>query len=115
MATKQTVISATASSSLVVPQNQNRRQLYIRNYFNAPGTLTPQTHTMYVMFKNGGPATAGGAGEIEIIPGGEYTFGGPLPPSTKTLPGSFFLPNCPTEDVYVITEAGNASGCILEQ
>lgn len=94
MATQQFAINATVSNSIPVPNDADRRSLYIRNYGNS-------SSTMWVAF--GQPATPGTNGEMEIVPGSEYSFGGDLKPSTKTLPGGFYLPNCPHESINVIT------------
>jgi hypothetical protein len=113
MATKQFAINATMASS--IPSNSSnqtagsdpdRRSLYIRNY-------STSLVTMWVAF--GQPATAGTNGEMEVPPDFEYTFGGSLKPSTQTLPGSFYLPNCPHESINVITSSGVATGCVVTQ
>ena len=67
---------------------------------------------MWVAF--GKFATLGTAGEIELVAGGEYTFGGPLPPNKSTLPGGFILPQCPQEAIYIVS-ATPATGCVMEQ
>ena len=112
MATTQTVIAATGSNSIPVAQNTTRRQLYIKCYANQPGTTTPQTGVMYIAF--GKPATLGTAGELELLPGSEYIFGGPLPPRVANLPHGFILPNCPTESINVIATM-TMVGAVMEQ
>lgn len=106
MATNQQPISASNVDSKVLATNPTRRALYIRNYAGS-------AQSIWVKF--GGVATAGAAGELEVIPGGEYNFGGPLPPGVRNLPSGFFLPNCPTEEIHVITSTGTATGCVMEQ
>ena len=105
MATQQFAINATTGNSVPVPADRDRRGLYLRNYSNSSAT-------MWVAF--GQPATLGTNGELEIPPGSEYSFGGELKPSTRTLPGSFYLPNCPPESINVICSA-TASGCAMTQ
>ena len=108
MATTQTLINASAISTQVIGRDPSRRMLYIRNY-------GASAQTIWVLFGGSGTATAGLAGELEVVPGGEYTFGGPLPFSKQTLPGGFNLPVCPQEEVYVVTSTGTATGTILTQ
>jgi hypothetical protein len=105
MATTQTAISASSVASTPVGVNQARRLLYIRNYSSSAAT-------MWVAF--GKTATAGTAGELEIIAGGEYLFGGRLPPSVGNLPLGTTLIPCPTESISVITSSSTATGCIME-
>lgn len=112
MATQQTVIAATTSAATVLAADTTRRFLYIKNYAYQPGTTTPQTDVIYIAF--GKTATAGTAGEIELVPGGEYIFGGPLPPRISNLPKGFVLPNCPTEYISVIA-TGTTKGAIMVQ
>lgn len=110
------IISATTNSSVPVQagtniaatHNADRRFVYIRNYANS-------TNSIFVLFSDTRSATAGAQGELEIVPGAEYLFGGALKPSTMTLPGSFVLPNCPLEQINVITSTGTASGCVIVQ
>lgn len=106
MATKQTAINATNVDSTVLSQDLTRRYLYLRNY-------STSGQTMWIAF--GKAATAGTAGELEMVAGGEYVFGGPLPPNVANLPQSFFLPVCPTEEVHVITSTGTATGAAMTQ
>ncbi len=108
MATGQFPISASTNDSMVIARDPSRRMLYIRNY-------AASAQTIWVLFKNGGTATAGLAGELEVQPGGEYTFGGPLPYSKQTLPGGFNLAVCPQEEVHVITSSGIATGTVMTQ
>jgi hypothetical protein len=112
MATKQFAINATTGSAVqVAPNDADRRACYIRNYSNS--TVNPGQGTMWVAF--GVVATAGTNGELEVVPGAEYSFGGDLRPTTQTLPGSFRLPNCPLESISVITTGGTAVGCVVTQ
>lgn len=94
--TVQTAITNTAVSKQFAPARTERRALYIRNYVASTGN-------MYLAF--GFTATAGTAGEIEIVPGGEYNWNGLLPP----LQG-----NVPLESINIIVSGGNATGCIVE-
>lgn len=112
MATTQYTISAnTSTSTQAAAADTTRRYMIIQNYQNA--TVNSGQGTMYVAF--GVAATAGTNGELEIPPGAAYVFGGKLDPSKQTLPGSFFLPNTPTEAVNVISVGGTAVGSIITQ
>jgi hypothetical protein len=110
--TNQQPIVATTTSSSPLAENRVRRFLYVRCYAVNPTNGTVGQPTMWLSFGN--PATPGMKGEMEIQAGTEYTFGGRLEPPRQTLPGSFFLPNCPTESVNVITASGSAYGCVIE-
>lgn len=103
MGDTQTVIHASTVASQIVAAQPARRWLYIRNY-------SISAETMWVAF--GKTATPGNAGERELIPGGEYSWGGPLPPAQRNLPHGFPLPPVPTESISVITAAATAEGCI---
>src|SRR5271168_3835210 len=117
MATKQFVISANTGAAVTITgqlpsgANPDARSIYIRNYANA--IVNPGQGSMWVAF--GAVATAGTNGEMEIVPGDEYSYGGPLPPSTLNLPGGTRLPNCPTEFISVISTGGTAVGCVVVQ
>jgi hypothetical protein len=113
MATTQSLITATSVAATTVALDSTRRMLHIKNYFYQPGTTTAQTGVIYVAF--GKVATLGTAGELELIPGGEYTYGGPLPPNKQTLPGGFILPVCPQEYISVITATGTMYGFVMTQ
>jgi hypothetical protein len=54
-------------------------------------------------------------GEIELQPGTEYQFGGPLPPRVANLPHGFILPVCPTEYISVISTVATTYGAIMTQ
>lgn len=114
MATQQFPIVAGVTSVLVVPANNNNRFVYIRNYTNQPGTLTAQTTSLYVLFSNatGAVATLGTKGELEILPGIDYVFGGNLEPGISVEQSTGFFPNCPVENIYVIA-TGTTYGCIV--
>jgi hypothetical protein len=110
MATVQTALNATSTASNPVPYNPDRRFAYIRNYTNSGAT-------MWVLFVPQGStavATAGTNGELEILPGMDYEFGGKLDPTTKQLPGSFKLPNVPLEGISIITSGGTATGTFMQ-
>lgn len=94
--TVQTAITNVAISTLFAPARAERRALYIRNY-------SASTGTMWIAF--GFTATAGTAGEIELVPGGEYNWNGLMPP----LQG-----NVPLESINIIISGGTATGCIVE-
>lgn len=106
MPTTQTAINASSAPAQVLSADPTRRWLYIRNY-------SASAQTIWVAF--GKTATAGTAGEREIIPGGEYSWGGPLPPATQNIPGGFALPPVPTESISVITSSGTATGTVETQ
>jgi hypothetical protein len=107
MATQQTVISAGTSSAQVLAANAGRRSLFIQNYAESSSSI-------YVAF--GQAATAGAAGELEIPPGQNFSWGGTLampanPPST----GPLAAPACPTESINVIVASGSATGSVITQ
>lgn len=113
VATTQTAITATGSTGVVRAADPTRRMLFIKCYVNNPTNQVAQTGAIYVAF--GKAATVGTAGELELIPGSEYVFGGPLPPRVANLPHGMILPNCPTESINVISSSGTVYGAILEQ
>lgn len=113
MATTQTAIAATTTAANAVGQNTARRFLYIKNYANVPSSQSAQTGSIYVAF--GTTATKGTAGELELVPGAEYIFGGPLPPRVGNLPKGFVLPACPTEAISVLASSGTVYGAVMEQ
>jgi hypothetical protein len=106
MPTTPHAINANTSTSVqVAGANSNRNSLYIRNY--ASGVVNPGQGTMWVAF--GVPATVGTNGEMEILPGGEYSWGsGLLPNNTTPLKGY------PLESVNIISSGGAAVGCCVE-
>ena len=118
MATQQFPIIATSTSgsTVTVAGNNNNRFVYIRNYTNAPGTLTPQTASIYVLFSNapGAAATLGTKGELEVLPGQDFVFGGNLEPGIAVEQATGFFPNCPVENIYVIA-TGTTYGCVMTQ
>lgn len=110
MATQQTLLSASAVASNPVPYNPDRRFAYIRNYSASAATIW----VLFVPQGSNQVATAGLNGELEILPGMDYEFGGKLDPTTKQLPGSFKLPNCPLEGISIITSGGTATGAFMQ-
>jgi hypothetical protein len=86
-------------------QRNNRRRVYIRNYSSSTGT-------MWLRW-DGTAAASGGNGEMEIIPGGEYQWGGPIPARVKNLPLGQDLPHCPQEQASIASSGGAANGCIV--
>jgi hypothetical protein len=111
-------ITATTAPStpLGTVNNSARRFLYIKNYVYVPnGGASPvaQQGVLYVAF--GQDATPGQNGEYELLPGGEYNWGGPLPPNVGNLPLGFYLPVCPSEYVSVIASNGTVYGAIVTQ
>ena len=109
MGTQQTALNATTSASNPVPYNPDRRFAYIRNYTGSLGTIW----LLFVPQGSNQVATQGLNGELEILPGMDFEFGGKLDPITKQLPGSFKLPNCPIEAVSIISNS-TATGCFVQ-
>lgn len=92
MPTQQFPINAGPVAGTFAPAATNsnyRNSLYIRNYANS-------TASMWVAF--GQVATPGANGEMEIVPGSEYAFGGPLVPNNTTP-----MKGYPIEYVSVVT------------
>jgi len=61
---------------------------------------------MWLAFGNA--ATAGSNGEMEIVPGGEYSWGGVLTPLAS---GEAYIP---TDSVNIIISGGSATGAVVE-
>lgn len=116
MATQATPVAATTVAATVAPSNSARRFLYIKSYVYVPnggGSPSQQSGILYVAF--GQAATPGQNGEYELVPGAEYSFGGPLPPSVGNLPRGFILPVCPQESISVVSTSGTVYGTIVQQ
>jgi hypothetical protein len=113
MATQVFGLAVSGSSVLVAPYNPDRRGIYVRNYAASAGTIWL---TFGGTNANGQPitqATAGGAGEMEIVPGTEYSFGGLLHPTKNNRPLGFNFPSCPLEAIYIY--GSSATGCLITQ
>ena len=94
-----TPITNVSVSTQVVPSHSGRISLYIRNYQGSSGTIWAAL---------GQAATAGSNGEIEIVPGGEYTWSGVMTPIDS---GMSYIP---TDSVNVIVSGGIATGAVVE-
>lgn len=104
MSTQQFPITATTTAAIFAAADKNRNSMYIRNYGDP--TVNPGQVSMWVAF--GKVATVGTAGEMEIVPGAEYSFGPSLLPNNTTP-----LKGYPQEFVSIITASSTAVGCIM--
>lgn len=110
--TQQFPISANNAAAQVIPADQNRRYMLIRNYSTSGQIL-------WVAF--GAIATCGNNGEIEILAGYTYEWGATRFISPNGLIANnqtFAQPNCPIEYVSVIAgtlgnPTGTAVGCLM--
>lgn len=94
-----TAITNVAVTTQISPPRAERLSLYIRNYQASTGTI-------WVAL--GQAATAGSNGEIEIVPGGEYTWSGVITPLDS---GMAYIP---TDSVNIIVSGGTATGAVVE-